>query len=52
MMLPRMIFTNAGLIFPDRISEGLSIRVSDGKITQVGAEIDVRGDEVIDLKGN
>jgi len=51
-MLPRMIFTNARLIFPDRISEGLSIRVSDGKITQVGAEIDVRGDEVIDLKGN
>ena len=34
MMLPPMIFTNGRLIFPDRIADGLSLRVSDGRIAR------------------
>lgn len=52
MMLPPMIFTNGNLIFPDRIGEGLSLRVGAGKIVALGREIPIAGEEVIDLAGN
>jgi N-acetylglucosamine-6-phosphate deacetylase len=47
-----MIFTNGRLIFSDQIAEGLSIGVSEGRITQIGPEIDAGDEEVIDLGGN
>ena len=47
-----MILTNGRLIFPDRIEEGLSLRVEGGKITAVDRELPVTGEEVIDLAGN
>ncbi len=52
MMLPPMIFTNGRLIFPDRVADGLSVRVSEGKIAKIGPEIDARDENVIDLGGN
>src|SRR3954463_13726958 len=52
MMLPTMIFTNGRPIFPDRIAEGLALHVSEGKITQIGGEIEARGAERIALQGN
>jgi N-acetylglucosamine-6-phosphate deacetylase len=47
-----MIFTNGRLIFPDRMADGLSLRVCDGNIAEIGPEIDTRGEKVIDLGGN
>lgn len=47
-----MILTNGRLIFPDRIEEGLSLRVAGGKITELGLLTPARGEEVIDLAGN
>jgi len=52
MMLPPMILTNGRLIFPDRIEEGLSLRVAGGKIAELGLLTPARGEEVIDLAGN
>jgi hypothetical protein len=52
MMLPPMIFTNGRLIFPERIADGLSLRVEAGKIVALGREIPIAGEEVIDLAGN
>ena len=52
MMLPPMIFTNGRLIFPDRVADGLSLRVERREDRRDRAEIDARGDEVIDLAGN
>ena len=52
MMLPPMIFTNGRLIFPERVADGLSLRVADGKIAEIGAEIRGDNEEVIDLAGN
>ena len=52
MMLPPMILTNGRLIFPDRIEEGLSLRVTGGKITELGLLTPARGEEVIDLAGS
>ena len=52
MMLLPMIFTNGRLIFPDRVAEGLSLRVEAGKIVTLGREIPIDDEEVIDLKGN
>src|SRR6266446_6629751 len=52
MMLPPMIFTNGRLIFPERIAEGLSLRVEAGKIAALGREIPIDGEGVIDLEGN
>ena len=51
-MLPPMIFTNGRLIFPERCADGLSLRVTDGKIAEIGPEIRAEGEEVIDLAGN
>jgi N-acetylglucosamine-6-phosphate deacetylase len=47
-----MIFTNGRLVFPDRIEDGLSLRVAAGKIAEIGPEITGRGEEAIDLAGN
>jgi N-acetylglucosamine-6-phosphate deacetylase len=55
-----MIFTNARLIFPDGIRDGLEVVVQEGKIAAIrpptqklqGTGERVRGKEVIDLNGN
>ena len=55
-----MIFTNARLIFPDGIRDGLEVVVEQGKIAAIRAPIPrlrrtgerVRGKEVVDLNGN
>ena len=47
-----MIFTNGRLIFPERVADGLSLRVADAKIVQIGPEIRAGDEEVIDLAGN
>ena len=47
-----MIFTNARMIFPERVADGLSLRVAHGKITEIGPEIRGDQEEVIDLAGN
>lgn len=47
-----MIFTNGRLIFPDRVADGLALRVAEGKIAAIGPAIDSRGEEVIDLVGH
>lgn len=48
-----MIFTNARLIFPDEIREGIDVVVADGKIAAINARSSTdRRDEVIDLNGN
>ncbi|MBA3652243.1 MAG: N-acetylglucosamine-6-phosphate deacetylase [Chthoniobacterales bacterium] len=47
-----MILTNGRLIFPDRIEEGLSVRVEDGKIVEIGRAIPRAGEEEIDLARN
>jgi N-acetylglucosamine-6-phosphate deacetylase len=52
MMLPPMIFTNGRMIFPERVADGLLLRVADGKIAEIGPEIRVNDEKVIDLAGN
>jgi N-acetylglucosamine-6-phosphate deacetylase len=47
-----MIFTNGRLVFPDRIEDGVLLRVIGGKIAEIGREITDRGEEVVDLGGN
>lgn len=47
-----MIFTNGRLVFPDRIEDGLSLRVEGGKIIELGQVIAGTHEEVIDLAGN
>lgn len=55
-----MIFTNARLIFPDGIHDGLEVVVDQGKIAAIRPPLPrlrktgerVRGKEVIDLNGN
>lgn len=55
-----MIFTNARLIFPDGIHDGLEVVVEQGKIAEIRPPMPrlrrtgerVRGKEVIDLNGN
>ncbi len=47
-----MIFTNGRLIFPERVADGLSLRVADGKIAEIGPEIRVNNEEVINLAGS
>jgi N-acetylglucosamine-6-phosphate deacetylase len=48
-----MIFTNGRLIFPDRIVDGLGLRVINGRITEIGdfAPRDVE-EEIVDLRGS
>jgi N-acetylglucosamine-6-phosphate deacetylase len=52
MMRAAMIFTNGRLIFPDRIAEGVSLRVEDGTIVELGPLAPVKGEDVNDLAGN
>ena len=52
MMLPSMIFTNGRLIFPDRIEDGLALRVAAGKIVEMRRGISPGDEEVVDLAGN
>jgi N-acetylglucosamine-6-phosphate deacetylase len=47
-----MIFTNARLIFPDEIRDGLDVIVEDGKITGIRERTEAREDHVIDLNQN
>ena len=47
-----MILTNARLIFPDGIREGLEIIVKKGKIAEIPEQARARGKNVIDLDGN
>lgn len=52
-MRGQMIFTNGRLLFPDRVAEGLALRVADGTIAEVREEITpARDEEVVDLAGN
>src|SRR6266436_29293 len=51
-MLPTMIFTNGRMIFPEQVADGLSLRVADGKIAEIGPEIRADDGKVIDLAGN
>src|SRR5216110_1803441 len=48
-----MIFTNARLIFPDGIRDGLEVIVEEGKIAAIRERTRARGeDEIIDVDGN
>jgi N-acetylglucosamine-6-phosphate deacetylase len=47
-----MIFTNARLIFPDGIRDGLELVAEDGMITAIRPPTHVTGEGVVDLKGN
>src|SRR5438105_3855731 len=47
-----MILTNARLIFPDGIRDGLEVVVHDGKIDAIRPPARARGKDVVDLAGN
>jgi N-acetylglucosamine-6-phosphate deacetylase len=47
-----MIFTNARLIFPDGIRDGLELGVENGKIAAITVQSRPRGKDVTDLGGN
>lgn len=47
-----MIFTNARLIFPDEIRDGLELVAHEGKIMAIREQTQTGGDEVVDLAGN
>ena len=47
-----MIFTNGRMILPERVADGLSLRVADGKIAEIGPDIRANDGKVIDLAGN
>src|ERR1700737_196041 len=47
-----MILSNARLIFPDRIRDGLEVVVSDGRITELRQAGYVSEKDVVDLAGN
>ncbi len=47
-----MIFTNARLIFPDGVHDGLAVVARDGKIVGIREQTQARGEEIIDLSGN
>jgi N-acetylglucosamine-6-phosphate deacetylase len=47
-----MILTNARLIFPDGIRDGLEVVVYDGKIVAIREQTQARGEEFVDLAGN
>src|SRR5438105_10537043 len=50
--MPAMIFTNGRLIFPDRIEDGLSLRVADGRISEIRSNLSGRDEDVVRLEGN
>jgi N-acetylglucosamine-6-phosphate deacetylase len=47
-----MIFTNARLIFPDGIRDGLELVAEEGKITAIRQQAQSGGEGVINLQGN
>ena len=47
-----MILTNARLIFPDGIRDGLEVVMSDGRITELRQAGYVGEKDIIDLAGN
>lgn len=47
-----MIFANGRLILPDRIADGLALRVEQGRIAAIGELEAQEGEEVVDLEGN
>jgi N-acetylglucosamine-6-phosphate deacetylase len=47
-----MILTNARLIFPDGIRDGLEVVAEEGKITAIREQADARGKDRFDLGGN
>jgi N-acetylglucosamine-6-phosphate deacetylase len=47
-----MILTNARLIFPDGIRDGLEVAVSDGRITELRQAGYVGEQDIVDLAGN
>ena len=47
-----MIFTNARLIFPDVIRDGLELVAEEGKITAIRQQAQSGGEGVINLQGN
>ncbi len=47
-----MIFTNARLIFPDGIRDGLEVVAEEGKITAIREQTRARGEDIVDLGGN
>ena len=47
-----MIFTNARLIFPDGIREGLEVVVENGKIAAIRQQSNADANETLDLEGN
>jgi N-acetylglucosamine-6-phosphate deacetylase len=47
-----MIFTNARLIFPGGIRDGLEVVTEEGKITAIREQTQARGEEIVNLAGN
>jgi N-acetylglucosamine-6-phosphate deacetylase len=47
-----MILTNARLVFPDGIRDGLDVVVEEEKIVEIREQASARGKKVIDLAGN
>jgi N-acetylglucosamine-6-phosphate deacetylase len=47
-----VIFTNARLIFPDRIREGVEVVVQQGKIAEIRQQTKATANDVVDLGGN
>src|SRR5436190_13129952 len=47
-----MILTNARLIFPDGIRDGLEVVAEEGKITAIREQTRARGEDIVDLGGN
>jgi N-acetylglucosamine-6-phosphate deacetylase len=47
-----MILTNARLILPDGIRDGLEVVSAEGKITAIREQLRARGKDVVDLAGN
>lgn len=48
----QMIFTNARLIFPDAVREGLELVISDGKIVELRQAGYIGEKDIVDLGGN
>jgi N-acetylglucosamine-6-phosphate deacetylase len=51
-MFQSMIFTNARLIFPDGIRDGLELVVRDGRIGEIRQQTARATNEIVDLGGN
>jgi N-acetylglucosamine-6-phosphate deacetylase len=47
-----MIFTNARLIFPEGVRDGLELVVHEGKIAEIREQAQARGEDVVDVHGN